>query len=106
MFKDDDLDVLLPLGEVPSLLPRGRGGKPVHQSAVFRWCQTGLKGTRLRCTQVAGRRCTTRRWLNEFFDRLSEQAGLSAAEPVSARSPAKRERDHRQADATLDKAGW
>jgi hypothetical protein len=102
MAPTDQLDELIPLGRVPDLLPPGPHGKRPHVSAVFRWVQRGIRGVRLRAVQAAGRRCTTRRWISEFFAALSEATGLPTAQP---RSPAARKRSHEQADRVLTEAG-
>lgn len=59
----------IPLVLVPklNLIPVRRGGSRLHIRTVFRWALTGLSGVKLRSTLVGGQRCTTRKFLAEFF---------------------------------------
>jgi len=58
---------LIPLEDVAKVLP-----KRLHLSTVFRWAQKGRKGVRLKVVSVGGTRCTTERWLFEFFEAVEE----------------------------------
>ena len=66
---------IIPLCEVPSNPPFGRGGKSVHQSTVFRWCQPGCKGIRLEFLQCGNTRVTSIEALQRFFEKLTARAG-------------------------------
>lgn len=104
---DANSEQLVPLAEVPSLLPPSRSGRPVHLSAVYRWAMKGLKGIRLETLQCAGRRVTSREALSRFFAGLSEQAGLATENAnCGPRSASARKRSHEKADANLQAAGW
>ncbi|HWA99290.1 MAG TPA: DUF1580 domain-containing protein [Pirellulales bacterium] len=98
-----DPDSLIPLADLPALIPQ-RDGRKVHVASTYRWVKRGIGGIRLRAVQVGGRRCTTKEWLSEFFAALSERSGLEQAPPP--RSPARRDREHARADAALAAAGW
>ena len=57
---------LVPLQEVPRLLPPRPSGKRVHVSAVYRWAQRGVGGTRLEAVRVGGTTYTSREALQRF----------------------------------------
>ncbi|MGC3967715.1 MAG: DUF1580 domain-containing protein [Pirellulales bacterium] len=98
---------LVPLAEVPLLLPASRSGRPVHLSAIYRWAMKGLKGIRLETLQCAGRRVTSREALSRFFAALSEQAGLTEpSTQARTRSPVARKRSHEMATANLEAKNW
>lgn len=63
---------LIPLIEVPSLLPR-RAGRAMHVSTVYRWAQQGVAGVRLNTCRIGGLLFTSRHSLDAFIDRLSRQ---------------------------------
>src|SRR5262245_21635493 len=74
----------------------------VHKSTPVRWAFDGCAGQTLRTLMRGGRRCTTRRWLEEFFeavtrarrsawDRQTTGTGPAPAGPV--RSPERRRED-------------
>ena len=92
---------LVPLGDVPKLLPK-RQGKPPHISTAFRWAQRGIHGVRLEVIQAGGVKCTSRPALSRFFQRLSD---VQAGRPVSTCSPARRQRAIARAEAELAKEG-
>lgn len=62
------LSDLVPLGDVPALLPRRRG-KKVHISLVYRWASHGIGGVKLHTVKVGGVAHTAEAWLWQFFDR-------------------------------------
>lgn len=66
------------LSQVPEHLPPTGGGGKVHVKSVYRWVQRGLRGIRLECLQVGGRRCTSVEALQRFFDRLTASSGAGA----------------------------
>ena len=104
---DIETETLVPLGDVPNIVPRGPHGKPIHVSVAYRWSQKGLHGVRLETVQYGGRRMTSREAISRFVKRLSEKAGLaggSDAPPV--RTPAARRRGHEKANAACESAGW
>jgi hypothetical protein len=90
----------VPLARVAATLPRLRHGAPVHLSTVHRWVQRGIGGVRLRVVSIGGTKCTTRRWLMEFFEQLGAHrrgtqvvttgderagSGMASGRPVRAR---------------------
>jgi hypothetical protein len=76
---------LIPFEDVPALLPTRRGRKR-HKSAVYRWADEGIEGVRLRYLQVAGQKCTTRRWLMEFFTDITAKKQTRAPETSGNRT--------------------
>jgi hypothetical protein len=85
------LDEYLPLAQAAGELPRRRGGKKTTAQCLYRWTGVGCRGVKMRYTQVGATRCTTRRWLAEFFAALTAgSTGAPAAAPVrttAARAP-------------------
>lgn len=63
-------DQLIPIRDVPRLLPPRSSGRPVHISAVYRWVQRGVRGVRLETIQVGGTRYTSVEALQRFADHL------------------------------------
>jgi hypothetical protein len=57
---------LVSLHDVPKLLPPRPNGKRVHISAVYRWVQRGIRGTRLEVIRVGGTTYTSREALQRF----------------------------------------
>lgn len=108
---DDDstplsaVPAILPLSAVPAALPRLRSGKKVSISTVYRWTLGGCRGVRLRYTQVGATRCTTRRWLDEFFAALTARAEGEPAPEPGTRSPARRARDLARAEREAEALG-
>jgi len=78
---------LIPLEEVTKVLPRR-----LHRSTVFRWAQKGRRGVRLKVVSMGGTRCTTERWLLEFFEAV--EGARVPHEPT--RSPRLRPRQRRR----------
>ncbi len=68
---------LLPLARAAAELPCRRGGKKTHVGTLYRWTTVGCRGIRLGYVQVGATRCTTRRMIAEFFEKLTaaSQAG-------------------------------
>lgn len=62
---------LVPIRDVPRLLPPQRTGRPVHLSAVYRWIGRGLRGVRLEAVKVGGSTYTSAEALQRFADQLS-----------------------------------
>jgi hypothetical protein len=92
-------EILMRLCDVPSLawLPRRRKGARLNFSTVWRWALRGVHGIRLRTVVVGGTRCTSERWLREFFAAL---AGNPITTPA-IRTPARRQREIAQAQEEL-----
>ena len=61
-----DAEQLLPLSEVPRVLPPRPNGKPLHVSAVYRWAQRGRRGQRLETVKIGGTRYTSIEALQRF----------------------------------------
>jgi len=74
---------LVPLHDVPKILPTRGNGKRVHISAVYRWAQRGIRGTRLEVVRVGGTTYTSREALQRFASTPAEP--FQAAKPNAAR---------------------
>lgn len=103
MTQDADPDELIPVPDLPDVLPRRRGRK-THTATVYRWMTIGCKGIKLKFVHVCRTRCVRRADLDEFFARLTAVAAGEAA-PAGMRTTAARRRAIAQADRTLDALG-
>jgi hypothetical protein len=65
---------LVPMREVPKLLPVRPNGKPLHVSACYRWIDKGVHGTRLESVTIGGTTYTSREALQRFANHLSHPA--------------------------------
>ena len=64
---EEPLHNLVPLRQVPNLLPKTSRGKRVHISTVYRWATRGVRGgVRLRTVKIGGTTYTSVRALREF----------------------------------------
>ena len=90
---------LVPLGQVPRLLPPRPNGKRIHVSAVYRWTKRGVRGVRLESIRVGGTTYTSR----EALQRFAETNSAAARAPEPPLPPAQRirraETAHREARA-------
>ena len=71
-----NLTKLVPLSEVPKLLPK-RNGKHPHISTICRWAIRGVKGRKLKTVVLGGLRYTTMAALQDF---LVPSSGFSIEE--------------------------
>lgn len=69
MAIDLESETLISLTEAAALVPYRRP----HLSALYRWCDAGVRGVRLETARVAGRRVTSRQALQRFFARLNHE---------------------------------
>jgi len=60
-----DQEQLIPLNEVPKLLPRRRG-KKIHYQTIYRWATKGTKQYKLATVKVGGIRYTSVEALERF----------------------------------------
>jgi len=68
---DTASETLIPLREVPRLLPCRPNGKTIHISAVYRWAQRGVRRVRLEVLRIGGTTYTTREALQRFAEHLT-----------------------------------
>lgn len=102
---DVDSERLVPLAEVPALLPPNRRGRRLHISVVYRWVQKGMRGIRLEAVQLGGRRVTSSEALSRFIAALTAQSALQSIAP-EMRSPSARNRAVARANAACEGDGW
>ena len=93
-------ETLVPLAEVPELLPRRRNGKPIHTSTVFRWATRGCRGVRLEVVRIGGRLYISSESLQRFAQRLTDPGTKQVA-----RTTRQRARDIARAGRVLSEAG-
>lgn len=84
MLRLDDAN-LVPLRDVPRLLPARPSGKRVHISAVYRWVQRGVRGVRLETIRVGGTTYTSREALQSFAEELTARRAAMQSEPGVSR---------------------
>ena len=106
----DDLELVakegLTLSEAAALIPGRKQGKRVYVNTVWRWCKKGVKnGIRLKSVLVGGQRYTTRRWLQEFIEAMSQASGEGEVPPPAIRTPRQRQTASERAIEEL-KAAW
>jgi hypothetical protein len=78
-----------------------RNGRHPHVSQLYRWATTGLRGgIRLETVKIGGSLCTTREAVLRFIARLT-----NPDTPVSAPTPARRQREVAAAEKQLEAAG-
>lgn len=80
---DIGTEQLVPLHDVPKILPLRGNGKRIHISAVYRWAQRGVRGTRLEVVRVGGTTYTSREALQRFA--LPPAQPFESAKPNAAR---------------------
>src|SRR5262249_5272600 len=96
----------LTMTEAAVLLPGRKPGKRLYVNTVWRWCMKGLRnGVRLRSVLIGGQRLTTRRWLQEFIQAMSEAREPGGASPPVIRTPRQRQSASERAAEEL-KAAW
>ena len=94
------------MSEAAALLPGRKPGKRLYVNTVWRWCVKGLRnGARLRSVLVGGQRLTTRRWLQEFIQAMSEARDPGGCSPPVIRTPRQRQSASERAAEEL-KAAW
>ena len=72
---DIETEQLVPIRQVPRLLPPRPSGRRVHISAVYRWMSRGIRGVVLESVKVGGSTYTSMEALQRFADRLSAGGG-------------------------------
>lgn len=68
---DISTENLVPLRDVPRLLPCRPNGKRVHVSAVYRWTMRGIRDCRLEVIQVGGTSYTSHEAIQRWADSLT-----------------------------------
>jgi hypothetical protein len=94
-----DLKELIPLSEVPKLLPSLRRGKPVNLATVYRWTNEGSNGVRLAYLNIGSTRCTTHQWIKDFISHINQ--GITIA-TTSQQPEARKIQDDDETDRRLD----
>ena len=97
---DTALENLVPLRDVPRLLPARPNGKRLHISAVYRWALRGIRGVRLETVKIGGTTYTSREAIQRFSGLLSRKEPPQVVNPVSRT----RIRQLEQANAAVAKA--
>jgi len=74
-------ETLIPVGDIPKMLPPRSTGKRVHISACYRWITRGIRGVRLEVVRVGGSMYTSREAVARFAAQLSRPG--DAARPIA-----------------------
>jgi hypothetical protein len=81
---------LIPLRQIPKLklIPARRNGTKLNYATIWRWVNHGVHGVKLRTLRIGSQPVTTKEWLFEFFEALTESysPGTSAPSPRRRRS--------------------
>ena len=64
---------LIPVGQIPKLLPPRPNGKRVHISACYRWITRGIRGVKLEVVRIGGSTYTSHEAIARFAAHLSLQ---------------------------------
>jgi hypothetical protein len=64
---DPTSDDLRPLSHLARKIPNRRGGDGINVATLWRWAQSGVRGTRLRTTMVGGIRMASEADVAQFF---------------------------------------
>lgn len=80
-------ETLVPIRDVPRLLPCRPNGKHLHISAVYRWIQRGVRGVTLESICMGGTTLTSREALQRFGERLANpMLGAAMHTPPATRA--------------------
>jgi Protein of unknown function (DUF1580) len=94
----------LTLTEAAKLIPGRQPGKRMAVGTIWRWCKRGVRdGIRLKSVLIGQQRYTTREWLQEFIDALTQAAEPDGNEPLRLRTPRQRRTAAEQATEELKK---
>jgi len=63
---------LIPINQVPRLLPRQPNNKRLHISTVYRWMTRGIDGVKLEFIKIGGRMMTSRQALQRFAEKQTD----------------------------------
>jgi hypothetical protein len=84
-------DTLVPLRDVPKLLPPRPNGKRIHISACYRWITRGVRGVTLEVVKIGGSTYTSLEAISRFAAALAPQTnGHSTPAPITSRSRQRR----------------
>jgi hypothetical protein len=90
----------IPMRDVPGMFPVE--ARPCR-STINRWCEIGVRGTRLKHEWLGGRRYTRQEWFDEFLRALNADAPpIGRDEPLPRTVRAEQSRKARE----LAAAGW
>jgi hypothetical protein len=100
---DTATEELIPIPVVPDRI-RLANRERINCSTVYRWTKSGCRGVVLETVQIGGRRATSARALQLFFEELSRTDG-SGEEPSAPRTVTQRQRRSEAAAKELERLG-
>jgi hypothetical protein len=77
-----DQDKLQKVSRVPGIVEAITGDRP-HICTIHRWIRKGCKGVKLQTAFCGGHRRTSERWVQEFFDAVTQAADGTREDHVS-----------------------
>ena len=83
-------EAVISFEEATKRLPKGRHGKKLHVSVLYRWVNGGLRSkdgqiVRLEMVKIGGRAHTSQEALQRFFDRLTGDQSIVTPPTLTSR---------------------
>ena len=101
----DSGESMMTLAEAANYLPRNQHGKKITLRTLERWVRHGHRGVKLEGLPLGAKIYTSKEAIQRFSNALA--AKDSGSHPVVELAPKKpATKSHRQASASLAKAGW
>ena len=63
---------LLTLKQAAKAVPRPKGRKPVHYATIYRWVNTGVRGTKLETIKIGQQYMTSVQRIHAFLEATQE----------------------------------
>jgi hypothetical protein len=106
---DVSQEQLLRISEVAKLAGRGRGGRPINFSTIWRWILRGCRApdgsiVRLDALKVGGHLCSSVQAFQRFCEQLSPDFNAALVVP-NVRTARQRQRSSARASRNLDRIG-
>lgn len=93
------IDDLIPVAKLREMLPSRRPGRKLNYATIWRWAKHGVRGRKLEIVKIGGAVYVT----PEALERFANGDGDTTA--PARRSPARRDRDVKAAEARLRAKG-
>ena len=100
----DSEQSLLSIAQIAQLVPGQGHGLSCSASTVRRWMVTGVAGKHLRYLRVGGRFFSTKQWLYQFFEDLTQDDEAKRFAEKWKELPAVNEPNEAHRARTLDRA--
>ena len=70
---------LVPMRDIPAMLPSRPGGRKLHLSVPYRWASSGVRGVRLEVIRIGGTTFSSVQAIQRFGEKLSELPAMHTA---------------------------